>query len=99
MCILHCQEIVVPHLPCLMVRDLTLAPLMGAQSPIPVTQGTVWRQVVQGEHVNQVAGGQEAIQHVPVCSILETLSHKHTMIINDEKFIIDETGCIIIFME
>ena len=68
----------VPHPLCLMVGEATLAPLMGAQSPIHVTQGTGRLEVVQGEHVSQVACGQESIQHVPVSSTIENLSHKQS---------------------
>ena len=40
------------------VREATPAPLFGAESLTPVTQGTGWLQVALVEHVNQVACGQ-----------------------------------------
>ena len=63
-----------------MVGDhIPLALPWGTQSPIHVTQGTGRLVVVQGGHVSLMACGQEDIQHVPVSSILETLSPKYVM--------------------
>ena len=53
---------------CQIGREATLAPLLGAQSLTPVTQGTGCLQVTLVEHVCLVAAGQEIIQHVPVSS-------------------------------
>ena len=37
---INCQYSVVPRAPCQMDRDATPAPLLGAESLTPVTQGT-----------------------------------------------------------
>ena len=60
----------VPQAPYQMVRDATPAPLLGAESLTPVTQGTGGLQVVLVEHASQMACGQGVIQLVPV-------SHHH----------------------
>ena len=49
-----------------MDRDATPAPLLGAESLTPVTQGTWELQVVLVERVSQMANGQGAIQRVHV---------------------------------
>ena len=61
-----CQGPVAPQVPCLMDREATAAPLLGAESLTPVTQGTGWLQVVLVEHVSQMVSGQGVIQHVLV---------------------------------
>ena len=55
--------------PCPMDREITLGPLLGTQSPTPVTQGTDWLQVVQRELVSQVACGQGVLLHAQVSLI------------------------------
>ena len=55
-----------PQAPYQMGREATPAPLQGAESLTPVTQGTGWLEVVLVEHVSQVACGQGVIQHVHV---------------------------------
>ena len=61
-----CQGPVVPQGSCQMDRDTTPAPLLGAESLTPVTQGTGWLQVALVEHVSQMAYGQGVIQLVHV---------------------------------
>ena len=51
--LVHCQGHVVPHTTYHMVREATPAPLLGAQSLTPVTQGIGWLQVVLVEHYSQ----------------------------------------------
>ena len=65
---LSCQGLVVSQTPYQMVREGTPAPLLGAQSLTPVTQGTGGLQAVLVELVSRVASGQGIIQHVPVSS-------------------------------
>ena len=60
------QWTVVPHAPCQMDRDATPAPLLGAESLTPVTQGTGGLQVVLVERVSQMVSGQGVIQLVHV---------------------------------
>ena len=65
-----------------MDRDATPAPLLGAESLTPVTQGTWELRVVLVEHVSQMAGGQGLIQRVhvsPHCVIMYPLhtDYKH----------------------
>ena len=65
--LVHCQGPVVPQATYQMDREATPAPLLGAESLTPVTQGTEWLQVVLVEHVSHLMDyGQGVIQHVDV---------------------------------
>ena len=65
--LVHSQDPVVPHATYQMDREATPAPLLGAESLTPVTQGTGWLQVVLVEHVSHLMdSGQGVIQHVDV---------------------------------
>ena len=66
----HCQGPVVSQDTYLMDRERTPAPLLGAESLTPVTQGTGWLQVILLEHVGHMAGGQEVFLLVPVSARL-----------------------------
>ena len=67
---LYYQGPVVPQTPSQMDKEGTPAPLLGAESLTPVTQGTGGLQVLLVEHVSQMACGQGVILLVPV-------SHHH----------------------
>ena len=64
--LINCQGPVVPQATCQMDRDATPAPLLGAESLTPVTQGMKRLQVVLVERVSQMACGQGVIQLVHV---------------------------------
>ena len=66
---LYWQGPVVPQNIYQMDREATPAPLLGAESLTPVTQGTGWLQVVLVEHVSQMVCGQEVILLVHVSSL------------------------------
>ena len=51
---------------CQMDGATTPAPLLGAESLTPVTQGTEWLPVVLVEHVSLMVSGQGSIQPVHV---------------------------------
>ena len=66
---LYCQGPVVLQDTYQMDIEDTPAPLLGAESLTPVTQGTGWRQVALVELVSHMACGQGVFLLVPVSAL------------------------------
>ena len=71
-----------------MGRDATPAPLLGAESLTPVTQGTWGLQVVLVERVSQVVSGQGVIQHVHVSPHYVIIYPLHTDYKHPEELLV-----------